>query len=253
MTEATADTTSLKPQEEGFVQLVKRVATRARQTFKGLTRQELWEVAKDSWGDIKKSPREAVTAFCCFFLIPGPSISIYTVYRLHTYRAKQGIIPSAPRPLFSKHNGKVILNALKVSLRSLGNTIANAAKSTWRFVANIGPKAALGGVAVVSTAAMTYAMIDAARDPAILDYKVLNDCNEKMRKGYLCDAVGVEQKAIQQKAFKQLTIFGAGFGGLSLCMAFGMAGSMAPRGSKKSAEAEKPAVTTSAPPEPKTP
>ncbi len=252
MTEATADTTSVKPQEEGFVQLVKRVGARARQTFKGLTRQELWEVAKDSWGDIKKSPREAVTAFCCFFLIPGPSISIYTVYRLHTYRAKQGVIPSAPRPLFSKHNGKVILNALKVSFRSLGQTLAKAPAAAWRLVADIGPKAALGGAAVLSTTTMTYAMIDGARDPAILDYKVLNDCNEKMRKGYLCDAAGLEQKAIQQKAFRQVTIFGAGFGGLALCMAFGMAGSMAPRGSKKP-EAEKAPVTTSTPPEPKAP
>lgn len=245
MTEAV---TTNAPAEEGFVQLVKRVATRARQTFKGLTRKELWEVAKDTFGDIKKSPREAVTAFACFFLIPGPTISIYTVYRLHTYRAKMGMIPSAPRPLFSKHNGKVILNALKVSFRALGRTLGNAAVSAWRFVADMGPKAALGGAAVLSTTAMTYGMIEGIRDPAILDYKILNDCNEKMRKGQLCDSAGLEQKAIQQKAFRQAGIFGAGFGGLALCGAFAMAGSMGGGGRKKAA-AEKPAAA----PEPKTP
>lgn len=188
-----------------------------KEAFAGVTWGQAGGALLDTLKDLVTTWREPVTVLVLSFAgPPGAMLVIYPVYRLRLYRAKIGVIDVAPEPLLSDERLKAIGTALRTAPM-------RAAKALWGAtpvaMKTAGTAVALGGAGVSS-----YATVQAFRDPVILNYSLLRQCNEAMRRKQPCSAAGMAEKAKSTQAMTNLGLFAGG--GLALgggVMMFGAA------------------------------
>lgn len=189
-----------------------------KEAFAGVTWAEGRGAFFDTLKDLVTSWREPVTVLALSIAgPPGAMLVVYPVYRLRLYRAKIGVIDAAPEPLLSD-----------ARLRAIGGAIrsapARAAKAVWGAtplaMKTTGAAIALGGAGV-----STYATVQSFGNPAIMNYSLLKECNEAMRRQQPCTAAGAAEKQKSNRAIKNLSLFAGG--GVAIgagALVFGAAG-----------------------------
>ena len=183
-----------------------------KDTFRGLTWREAGAAARDTGRDIFKSRREALTFAVFMFASPVPgSVLLYMGYRLHMYRAKTGKIDAMPQQLLSDERLAAIKKSFTTLPKRVGKAVWGATPVAMRTT---GAAVALAGAGVSG-----YSTVTSFRDPAILNYSLLKECNEAMRRGSACSAAGAAEKQKSLTAMKRL---GGAAGGMAV-MGGGMA------------------------------
>lgn len=189
-----------------------------KDTFRGLTVREAGAALRDTGRDVMSSRREALTMAVFLFASPVPgSVLLYLGYRLHMYRAKTGKIDAKPEPLLSDERLKAIGTAVRTAPVRAAKAIWNATPVAMKTT---GAAIALGGAGV-----STYATVDALRNPTLLNYSLLKECNAAMRRNQPCSPAGAAEKAKSTQSLTNLGMFAGG--GLAIgagALVFGAAG-----------------------------
>lgn len=192
--------------------LAKTVAT-VKETFKGLTLREAGAAARDTGRDIMTSRREALTMAVFLFASPVPgSVLLYVGYRLHMYRAKTGKIDSKPEQLLSDERIAAIKGFFTAAPKRVGKAVWGA---TPVAVRTTGAAVALAGAGVA-----TYSTVQSFSDPALMNYSLLKQCNEAMRRNQPCTAAGAAEREKSTTSMKRL---GGAAGGM---LAVGVGGAL---------------------------
>lgn len=189
-----------------------------RQAFAGVTWAEGRGAFFDTLKDLVTTWREPVTVLALSIAgPPGGMLLLYPVYRLRLYRAKIGVIDAAPEPLLSDARLKAIGTAIR-------NAPARAAKAVWGATP-VALKTTGAAIALSGAGVSTYATVQSFSNPTILNYSLLKDCNEALRRKQTCTPAGAAEKAKSTRAITNLGLFAGG--GLAIgagALVFGAAG-----------------------------
>lgn len=179
------------------------IRTYFKEAFAGVTLGQAAGACIDTLKDLLTTWREPVTVLVLSLAgPPGAMLVMYPVYRLRLYRAKIGVIDAPPEPLLSDERLRAVGTAIRTApLR--------AAKALWSAtpvaMKTAGTAVALGGAGV-----STYATVEAMRNPVFLDYSLLKQCNDAMRRKQPCTPAGAAQKATSTQALTNLGLFAGG-------------------------------------------
>lgn len=188
------------------VRLPGQAWTFLKQTFKGVTFKEVTGAARDTARDIMKSRREALTFFVFCFTLPTPSGLVYMSYRLRQHRARIGVIDAKPDPLLSEERYQAILSGIRAAPRRVPAALGRAAK--WlapRTAQTAGAALALGGAGL-----STHGLVQSFRNPAVINYSLLEQCNKALAKKQVCTPAAAAEKAKSQMVLRNLGEFGLG-------------------------------------------
>lgn len=188
---------------------MKKLLTKTRayfkETFTDLTWREAGAASLRTGKDVLTNWREALTLLAFCTVMPPGSMLIYMTYRLRMHRAHTGKIDAKPDALLSDERLKSFWQAVRkapgAALRALWSATPVAMKTA-------GTAVALSG-----TALSTYGALQAFRNPVILNYSLLDECNKATARKQTCSAAGAAEKAKSQQAMTNLGMFmGGGVG-----------------------------------------